>query len=94
MPGNSRRRGKFSPQSKQGKGRSVPPPVRAQSPVISQAAESVTVPKPVVPRRSMPAPRAAAAPVSYPQIGAELRTIAILSAIMLLVLVVLAMVLA
>lgn len=94
MPGNSRRRGKFSPRSKQGKGRAVPPPLRAQSPVVPQAAEPVAVSKPVVPRKSVPVSRAAAAPVSYPYVATELRNIAILSAIMLLVLVVLAKVLA
>lgn len=93
MPGNSRRRGKFSPQSKQGKGRAVSPPLPAQSPVVSQAVEPVAVSKPAVPRKSVPVSRAAA-PVSYPHVAAELRNIAILSAIMLLVLVVLARVLA
>lgn len=94
MPGNSRRRGKFTPRSNQGKGRAVPPPVLAQSPVVSQAAKPVAVSKPVVPRKSMPVTRAAAAPPSYPHVAAELRNIAILSAIMLVVLVVLAKVLA
>lgn len=95
MPGNSRRRrGKYSPQSKQGKGRSSPPPLRAQSPAVAQAAEPVAVSNLAVPRKSVPVPKAKAAPVSYPYIATELRTIAILSAIMLLVLVVLARVLA
>lgn len=94
MPGNSRRRGKFSPRSKQRKGRAVPQPLHTQSPVVSQAAESVAVSNPVVPRKSVSAPRAAAAPASYPHVATELRNIAILSAIMLLVLVVLARVLA
>ncbi len=94
MPGNSRRR-KFSTRSKQVKGRAVVPPQSpAQSPVLSQPAEPVAVSKPAVPRKSVSVSRATAVPVSYPQIGAELRTIAILSAIMLIVLVVLAKVLA
>ncbi len=94
MPGNSRRRGKFSPRSNQGKGRAAPPPVLAQSPVVSQAAEPVAVSKPALPRKNVPVSRAAAAPASYPHVATELRNIAILSAIMLLVLVVLAKVLA
>ncbi len=95
MPGKSRRRqGKYSPQSKQRKGRSSPPPVRAQSPAVAQADEPVFASNLQAPAKSVPAPKAEAAAVSYPYIAAELRTIAILSAIMLLVLVVLAWVLA
>ena len=94
MPGKSRRRGgKYSPQSKKGKGRSSRPAVLAQQPAVAQTHEPVSSPDASVPSAGVPTPMAKPAAVRYPYIATELRTIGILAGVMLIVLVVLARVL-
>lgn len=94
MPGKSRRgKGKYSFQSKKKKGMLSHPATLTQQPAITQIHEPVSSPNVSVPPASMPTPMTKSAAVWYPYIATELRTIAILAGIMLIVLIVLALVL-
>lgn len=94
MPGKSRRsRGKYSIQSKKKKGRPRRPTMLAQQPAAAQVPEAASSPQVPVPSVEVPTPMAKPALVRYPYIATELRTIAILAGVMLIVLIVLALVL-
>ncbi len=94
MPGKSRhRRGKYSIQSKKGKGRLSRPAVAVQRQTIAQAHESVPLSNVSASSAGVPTPKAKPAAVWYPYIATELRTIGILAGIMLIILAVLALVL-
>lgn len=87
MTGKSRRgRGKYSTPSKKRKGRPNRPAMLAQQPAVAQTQEPVSSPDGPVPSASVSAPMAKPSAVQYPYIATELRTIAILGAIMLIVL--------
>ena len=104
MPGKSRPgKGKYSPQSKK-KRKSSPnrPTMPVQQPAVTQTHESVPFrvslqgePYSDVPVRSARVPTPLVTPLAkrYPYIATELRTIAILAGVLLIVLVVLARVL-
>ncbi len=94
MPDTSRRgKGKYSPQSKKGKGKLSRPAMLAQQPAVAQTRESVSSPDVSVPSARVPTPVVKPAAGRYPYIATELRTIGILAIIMLIVLTVLALVL-
>ena len=90
MPSKSRRR-KGKPATQSGKKRveanRPSPPV--PPPAVTQADESVSSPKLPVPEVAVPTIKAEPVTVSYPFITAELRSIGVLAAIMLVVLAVL-----
>ena len=93
MPGKSRRkRGKYSIQSKK-KGRPSRPRLLVQQPAVAQTREPVPSPDISAPSASVTAPTAKPIAVQYPYIATELRTIGILTGIMVIILVVLALVL-
>ncbi len=94
MPDKSRRRqGKYSFQSKKRKGKPKRPTMLAQQPAVAQIHEPVSSPNVSVPSATVPTPMSKPASIRYPYIATELRTIGILTGIMLIVLVVLALVL-
>ena len=93
MPGKSRRKRKYSIQSKKRKGGLSRPTVLAQQPAVTQTREPVASPDVSVPSAKVPTPMAKPAAVQYPYIATELRTIGILAGIMLIILAVLAVVL-
>ena len=93
MPGKTRRKkAKFSGQSKKKTSRQKQPAVAVRQPVAVQAQEPIPPSdisaSPVI----KPAPVAKHAAVHHPYIAAELRTIGILAAVMLVVLIVLGLV--
>lgn len=90
MPDKVRRRKKkYSAQSKRKKEQSRPATTVGQQP----SGEVVSSTKMAVPSASVPSPVSRPAAVQHPYIAAELRTIGILSGIMLVILAVLALVL-
>lgn len=94
MPSKSRHsRRKYSIQSKRKKGRPSHPTLLTQQSAVAQTHEPAPPPKVSVPSASVPTPMAKPAAARYPYIAAELRTIAILAGIMLIILTVLALVL-
>lgn len=96
MPGKPRsRKGGYSPQSKKKKRRVDRPVVPAGQSAVTPADEAVPSPAPQLssPLKSAPAPVAKPVTVANPYIGRELRTIAILAVVMLIILLVLAKVL-
>ncbi|MFC1941246.1 hypothetical protein ACFLWL_02410 [Chloroflexota bacterium] len=94
MPGKSRhRKGKYSFQSKKGKGRPSRPPILAHQPAVTQTSEPVSTPEVSVSSASVPSPATKPVVIWHPYITTELRTIGILAGIMLIVLIVLALVL-
>lgn len=94
MPDKSRRRrGKYSAQGKKGKSRPSHPTVLAGQPAVAQAHESVSLPKVAVAAVRTPTMPLKPATISYPYVSAELRSIGILTGMMLIILVVLALVL-
>jgi len=94
MSGKSRsRKGKYSAQNKKGKGSPSLPTRLAQSSAAAQTHESGSSSGiPVAPAR-VPISMAKPVAISHPYVAAELRTIAILAGIIIIVLVVLALVL-
>ncbi|MFC1933025.1 hypothetical protein ACFLXU_05300 [Chloroflexota bacterium] len=90
MPGKSRRKRKYSIQSKKRKSGLDRPTVLAQQPAVAPTHEPVSSPDVSVSSAKVPAPMAKPATVQYPYIATELRTIGILAVIMLIVLIVLA----
>ena len=94
MPGKSRhKKGKHSPQSKKRKsGRHFSATVARHQAVV-QTHEPVSRPDMPAPSATVPTPLAKLAAAHYPHITTELRTIGILSGIMLIILIILALVL-
>ena len=91
MPDKSRRRkGTPSVQSKKKKSRLIRSTTLAPQPAVAQTGEPAAKPSVSVPSVKVPAPVAKPTAVRYPYIAAELRTIAILAGLMLILLVVLA----
>ena len=87
MPAKSRRgRGKYSPQSKKGRGKLNRPAMPARQPAVTQNHEPA-------PLARVPTPLVKPLANRYPYIATELRTIGILAGVMLIVLVALALVL-
>ena len=85
MPGKSRHR--------KGKGKLNHPPILAQQPAVTPTSKPVSTPEMSIPPASMPSLATKPVAVWHPYITTELRTISILSGIMLIVLIVLALVL-
>ncbi len=101
MSRKSHRHGRYLPRSKRRKFREgfyappQPPAAAAQPPVMAQRHEPEPAPRAetVVPVAKAPAPRPTATLAQPPNITAELRTIGILSGIILVIIIVLAFVL-
>ena len=92
MPGKSRRRrGKSSVPSRKKRAMSNRPSLLVPPSVGAQAAKAVSSPNLPVPKAGVPVSRVEPAPVHYPYVAAEMRTIGILAGIMVIVLVVLAL---
>ncbi len=93
MPGKSRnKRGKYSSQNRAGKGRVDQPAVLTQPSAVAagNAAASPTIVRPVISKSS---PVAKSLPLYHGNVATELRTIGILTGVMLVILIVLALVL-
>ncbi len=94
MPGKSRhRRGKRLPQSKKRGSVQRSSDTVAQRQVVAQTHEPIFRPGVSVPSASVPTPAAKLAIVRHLHVATELRTIGILAAILLVILIVLALVL-
>ncbi|MFC2013694.1 hypothetical protein ACFLU8_02295 [Chloroflexota bacterium] len=93
MPGKSQHGKHKLSRSKRGKGRKEVPAIPTQQPVVIQTSEPVS-PSEVSAAPSKSVPVAVATPVAdrYPYIATELRRIAILAGVMLVILVILALV--
>ena len=93
MPGKSRRKRKYSIQSKKGKDKLSHTTMLVQQPAVAQTHEPASSSDVSIPSAKVPTPMAKPAAVQHPYIATELRTIGILAGIMLIVLAVLALVL-
>ncbi|MBM2824944.1 MAG: hypothetical protein HW402_608 [Dehalococcoidales bacterium] len=90
MPGKSRnKRGKYSPQNRTGKSRSGQPDVPAQPSAVAESG-AVASPKIARPLVSKPSSVGKSPVVHHGNIATELRTIGILTGVMLVILIVLA----
>jgi len=91
---SSRKKGKYSPQSKKKKSRSSRPAAVVTQSVAAEGQRPVEAPGAKVAPAEAPAPMVTPAAVQYHYVAAELRTIGILAGIMIVILVVLALFLA
>ncbi len=92
MPGKPRhRKGRRFPQSARGKPGLGQSATVARQPAVVQTQEPVVQPKATVASASPPAATAKPAAVPYPYVTRELRTIAILAGVMLVILIVVAL---
>lgn len=91
---SSRKKGKYSPQSKKKKSKTSRPAAVVAQPVAAEGQRPVEAPSVTVAPVEAPAQTARPAAVQYPFVAAELRTIGILASIMIVILVVLALFLA
>lgn len=93
MPKSRRSKGKYSAQAKRKKGSPSRPPVAVQQQAVAQPQEAAPISRVPAPSAGAPTPASKVASLRYPYVTTELRTIGILAAIMLTILIVLSLVL-
>ncbi len=90
MPGKSgRKRGKYSQPAPKKKSRPIRPAVTAEQATVAQEQQPVDHPRVPVPKVEVPVATTKPIAVEHPFVATELRTIGVLAAIMLTVLVLL-----